>query len=161
MIATKLGVVMARSVKRIPVEKRWSIDTLDWVRHAPWHLYKDAEDCDGDIPEGVSAEERREKEVVIEKGNSGGNRTKYVDVREQVPRDFYISRKDAERLKQYTKGCPGCNSWFKGAKMPHNEECREIFRRLMRDEAKVKNAEARRAEFEEKVRRKMEDKAVK
>ena len=40
--------------------------------------------------------------------------------------------------------------------MPHNEECREIFRRLMGDEAKVKNAEARRAEFEEKIRRKME-----
>ena len=40
--------------------------------------------------------------------------------------------------------------------MPHNEECREIFRRLMKDEAKVKNAEARKAEFEEKMRRKVE-----
>ena len=155
MIATKLGVVMARSVKRIPVEKRWTVDTLDWVRHAPWHLYKDAEDCDGDIPEGVSAEEREEKKVVIEKGDSGEKRTKYVDVREHVPRDFYISRKDAERLH---RGCPGCNSWFKGAKMPHNEECRETFRRLMKDEAKVRNAETRKAEFEEKIRRKMGEK---
>ena len=47
---------------------------------------------------------------------------------------------------------------MKGAKMPHNEECREIFRRLMKDEAKVKNAEARKAEFEEKIRRKAERK---
>ena len=53
MIATKLGVVMARSIKRIPAERRWTVDTLDWVRHAPWHLYKDAEDEDGEIP-GIS-----------------------------------------------------------------------------------------------------------
>ena len=70
-------------------------------------MYKDAEDGDGDIPEGVSAEEREEKKVVIEKGESGEEKTKYVDVREQVPRDFYISRKDAERCGQYTRGCAG------------------------------------------------------
>ena len=45
--------------------------------------------------------------------------------------------------------------------MPHSEECREIFRGLMKDEAKVKNAEARKAEFEEKLRRKAEKKAKK
>ena len=74
MIATKLGVVMARSVKRLLVERRWTIDTLDWVRHAPWHLYKDAEDEDGDIPEGVSAKEREETKIVVEK--VGGRRRK-------------------------------------------------------------------------------------
>ena len=120
MIATKLGVVMPRSVKRIPVERRWTVDTLDWVRHAPWHLYKDADDEDGEIPEGVSAKDREEKKIVIERSGDSEGRTKYVDVREQVPRNFYISRKDAERLNQYTRGCPGCNSWFKGAKMPHS-----------------------------------------
>ena len=45
--------------------------------------------------------------------------------------------------------------------MPHSEECREIFRGLMKNEAKVRNAEARKAEFEEKVRRKAEKKAKK
>ena len=109
----------------------------------------------------MSAKEREEKKVIIESGANGGEKTKYVDVRERVPRDFYISRQDAERLNQYTRGCPGCNSWFKGAKMPHNEECREIFRGLMKGEAKVRNAEARKAEFEEKMRRKAERKAKK
>jgi hypothetical protein len=41
--------------------------------------------------------------------------------------------------------------------MPHSEECREIFKGLMKNEAKVKNAEARKAEFEEKMRRKAEE----
>ena len=38
MIATKKGIVMARAVKRIPISRRWTVDTLEWVRHAPWHL---------------------------------------------------------------------------------------------------------------------------
>ena len=42
--------------------------------------------------------------------------------------------------------------------MPHTEECREIFKGLMKNEAKVRNAEARKAEFEEKIRRKMGEK---
>ena len=49
MIATKKGIVMARAVKRIPMPRRWTVDTLEWVRHAPWHMYKDAEDEDGEI----------------------------------------------------------------------------------------------------------------
>ena len=90
MVATRGGVKMARSVRRIIKENRWTEDTLKWVRHAPWHLYEDAEDGDGDIPEGVSAKEREEKKVVIESGGDSEGKTKYVDVRERVPRDFYI-----------------------------------------------------------------------
>ena len=71
-----------------------------------------------------------------------------MDVRERVPREFCISRRDAESFNQYTTGCPGCNTWFRGAKMPHNQQCREIFKGLVKNEAKVKNAEARKAEFE-------------
>ena len=35
-------------------------------------------------------------------------------------------------------------------RQPHTEECRERMRRLMREEVKVVNSEARRREFEER-----------
>ena len=57
MVSTQEGIVFARSVKRIPTEKRWDQDNLKMVKWAPWHRYRDAEDADGDIPEGVLEEE--------------------------------------------------------------------------------------------------------
>ena len=49
--ATAAGVVKARAVRRIVRELRWSPDSLAWVRHVPWNLYKDQPDADGEIPE--------------------------------------------------------------------------------------------------------------
>ena len=69
---------------------------------------------DGEVPEGVSKEERdKSYSEEIEKEVQTGDRGKVVcvDVREKVPRDFYITYEDAQRCKQYTKGCPGCSSW--------------------------------------------------
>eukprot|EP00973_Karenia_brevis_P078738 10928487-Karenia_brevis.AAC.1 len=42
----------------MPIDLRWLIDSVKWVKLAPWRKYKDAEDADGDLPEGVSDEER-------------------------------------------------------------------------------------------------------
>jgi hypothetical protein len=39
-VATPEGIRKARSVRRLPVQDRWSADSLLWVRHVPWHLYK-------------------------------------------------------------------------------------------------------------------------
>ena len=50
-----------------------------------------------------------------------------------------------------TRGCPGCDSWFKGVgRRPHTDVCRQRFRDLMQGEAKVVASEARRAEFAER-----------
>ena len=84
MVATKLGIVMARSVRRIPLKGRSTIDSLEWVRHAQWHMYKDSEDADGDIPEGVRAKEREEKKEIIEKWKDSEGKTVYVDERERA-----------------------------------------------------------------------------
>ena len=138
----------------IPLENRWGEDCVNWVVWAPWRTYRDAEDADGDLPEGVPAEE------VKEDGEVG--KTVYVDVREKVPRDFYITKKVVDELGLgYTRGCGGCNSWFRGlGRAPHTTECRERFRRLLAENAKVKSAEARKREFEEREadkRRKKEE----
>ena len=50
MISTPAKILFVRSVKRLPLETRWSEDSVRWVRWAPWHRYKDAEDADGDVP---------------------------------------------------------------------------------------------------------------
>ena len=69
MIAAEGGIIFARSVRRVPFEKRWGEDNVNWVHWAPWHKYKDDEGADGDVPEGVPVEERTqgtgEKERVV------------------------------------------------------------------------------------------------
>ena len=62
MIATEGGLEYARSVKRIAEDNRWGEDNLSWVKWAPWRRYKDAVDADGDLPEGVPADEIKREE---------------------------------------------------------------------------------------------------
>ena len=82
--------------------------------------------------------------------SGSGDRVVVIDTRERAPRDFYISKKDAEK-SGITRGCGGCSSWYRGlARQPHSEACRERFRELMKDEAKVKRQAAKRKEFEDK-----------
>ena len=143
MVATKEGILHCRSVKRIPIRDRWTKDSVDWIRWAPWNRYKDAEDADGDVPDGVEVEEREEVP------GSSGDQGVYIHTRNIPPRDFQITKEDADR-HGYTRGCAGCVSWFKGrGRQPHTEECRERFRGLMRDDAKVRNHAQRMKEFEE------------
>ena len=50
-VATSGGVKKTRSVRRLAPQDRWSEDSMKWVRHVPWHLYRGDEGADGDIPE--------------------------------------------------------------------------------------------------------------
>ena len=86
-------------------------------------MYKDADDEDGDLPEGVPVEERVE-------GSMPGRIV--IETQEKAPRDFYIRKEDAE-LHGYTRGCEGCSSWFKGlGRQKHSDECRERIRELLK-----------------------------
>ena len=58
IVSTLEGIRESRSVKRLAEERRWMEDTLNWVNWAPWHKYKDHEDQDGEVTEGVPVEER-------------------------------------------------------------------------------------------------------
>ena len=132
VVATPGAVVYARSVKRLPKEKRWGEDSVNWVTWAPWNRYKDHGEHDGDLPEGVPAEEKREN---TEKGPT----KVFIDVRDTPPRDFPIHKKDGEK-HGFTRGCGGCSSWFKGlGRQEHNEACRARFRELLKDEQKMNN----------------------
>jgi hypothetical protein len=98
-LATQDGIISIRTVRRIPMERRWSEDCVKWVKWAPWHRYKDAPDADGDLPEGVPAEERRSEAPA-------GERVIVVDTRAKAPREFYISKEDVEKHGA-TRGCGG------------------------------------------------------
>ena len=125
-----------------------------------WNKFKEDPEEDGDIPEGeeVDAESEKNKNKEEETRGEGGGVT--VKMREMKPRDFHIRKTDAEK-HGYTRGCPGCTTWFKGlSRQPHNERCRERFKEAMKNEAKVERAMEQKEEFERKVevkRRKKEE----
>ena len=117
-------------------------DSVNWVTWAPWNRYKDHGERDGDLPEGVPPEEKKEN---LEKGPG----KIYIDVRSKVPMEFPIQKADGKK-HGFTKGCGGCSSWFRGlGKQDHTEVCRERFRKLLKDEKRLKNYEERLKEFEE------------
>ena len=78
-----------------------------------------------------------------------------------MPREFYIKKEDLDE-HGYTRGCGGCSSVFRGlARQPHNDVCRERLRSILKEGARVKNAEGRRKDFEDKElekKRKKEEK---
>ena len=140
-IATTTATFPVRAVRRLPIDQRWSQDSVGWPRRTLWNRYKDDRGADGELPEEVR------QEVAPALGPRGGSDVVFIETRSRAPRDFYIKKTDAE-LHGYTRGCGGCSSWFRGlGRQPHTEACRERFRTLMRDDAKVKLAQSRRDDF--------------
>ena len=125
---------------------------LDWVKWAPWKWHAEAEE-EGDLPEGIPMEE---KAAV----RASGDKAIFVDVREKQLQDFSITKKDVENHRP-TRGCAGCSSMFRNmGRQPHSVECRERFRELLRNEARVQHNEAKRKEFEQRELAKRERKIM-
>ena len=77
MIATPEGIHKARTVKRVPLQRRWSVANLKEVKWAPWHRYRGANSADGDIPEGVEEEEEPEEKTGDEGSPVGKEKVRY------------------------------------------------------------------------------------
>ena len=109
-----------------------------------WNRIQGDEQADGEIAEG-KAVELPPQETKIDQAPQGLTKI----TKRQVTREFYITKKDAES-HGYTRGCPGCGSWFRGVgKQPHTAECRKRFRKLMSDDARVQLANLKRQRFAE------------
>ena len=144
IIATPAGICKVRSVRRVPMEDRWTIDTLKWVKHVPWHRCDNDPEADGEIPEDVD----REPTAAATMGGQH-QRIVIVSTKEAKPRGLYVTEKN---INEYgpTRGCGGCSSISMGTgRQPHNEACRERFNILLKDQAKVRNAERRKRSVEE------------
>ena len=143
MVATPEGVIHVRAIHRLPQEKRWSEDCVEWVKWAPWNRYKDADDADGEVPEGVPVEKDEPKKTE-------GDKVVFTQTREPIPRDFYISLKGVEKHGS-TRGCDGCSSMCRGkGRAPHNNQCRDRLRELLKETTKMQNYEIRKREFEDR-----------
>ena len=100
MIVDEDGLHYVRTVKRLTEERRWDKASLERVKWAPWHRYKDALDADGDLPEGVEAKEREEL------GSGSVGKTVYVETSDRPPRAFKITHDDI-RKHGVTRGRKG------------------------------------------------------
>ena len=128
---------------------------MNWVRRTMWNRFQGDEQADGEIPEG-KAVESPPQEMKIDQAPQGLT----IVTKRQVPKEFYITKQDSEN-HGYTRGCPGFGSWFRGVgKQPHMAECREKFRKLMSDDARVQLANQKRQRFaeEEQERKRREEK---
>ena len=86
----------------------------------------------------------------MERLGTGGWKRRSVGL-PMAPRTFKITKEDAEK-HGYTRGCPGCYSWFEGrARQRHTPQCRARFEAAMKEEAKVKRAAEQKAEFERRL----------
>ena len=114
-------------------------------------MFRGKQDADGDIPEeGVESK--------IRVGSAEATPTVVIGTRRVPPRAFQIRKEDAEKYG-YSRGCAGCSSWFRGlGRQPHTLECRARFAEVLKEDAKYRNAERKRIEFENKVREKEERK---
>ena len=83
-VAVKGEVISVRSVRRIPEEERWSKDCVEWVDRVMWNRYKDDSGADGDVPEGVSADEP------VSSGSTRSPKINVIDTLNKPPREFYI-----------------------------------------------------------------------
>jgi hypothetical protein len=158
-VSTPEGVKKRRSVRRLPLQDRWSNDSLAWVRHVPWHLYRGDAGADGEIPE----EQLVDPEPLLRGGAKENLEREGITLKTRpvVPRGFQIRKEDAEK-HGYSRGCAGCSSLFRGlGRQPHSPQCRSRFESLLKDDARFQNAERRKQEFESKIREKAAKKARK
>ena len=135
------GVWRARTVRRRPVEERWSAEAVEKIKGVQEKAGEKKEDDvmhpGGDferLPERMPEdEEKRAKEEIV------------------VPRAFHTKREDYER-HGYTRGCPGCRALLTGTtRQKHSAQCRTRMENEMKDDDRVKAAKGRRDEFFDKV----------
>ena len=127
LVATEEGCHVAQSVRRKPLDERWSAEALEKIRGTPWEPIPKGPDrtelpypleIRPDTPEAPQPAPEGPKAKVAEK-------------------QFYIQKKDLEK-HGYTAGCPACivtrlNRPRQGSL--HTQECRlRLEEALSRDE---------------------------
>ena len=137
IVGDKQGVWKTRTMRRRPIEERWSAENLELVGGVPWRMSEADKNADGEalkleVPEAVRMapeEERAEEEELV------------------VPRNVYLKKADFE-VHGYSKDCKGCKSVLRGtARMPHSAECRKRMMEAMAGDERIQRAEDRINEF--------------
>ena len=72
-------------------------------------MYRDDENADGEVPEGVEVDPNQELQGGEEKERKEGPEI-VIKTREPIPREFQIRREDVDQYGR-TRGCAGCRSF--------------------------------------------------
>ena len=133
-------IMYVRTVRRVPLEQRWSADNLEWVRGVPWNRGKEDDDADGDVPE-------------FDVTHGPGRRLTLGEMEEMATQETpSLTKKDFDKFG-FTDRCPGCSAIIRGLRVqPHAEHCRRRLEKHLETDLKVKNAKVRSSERNRKVR---------
>ena len=140
LVMTREGVKRGFSIRRLPLEERWSASELGELRGTPWDMVPRPQVEAADAPPlavPAPAPAPVERDAAVGAG---------------APRALYVRQADVERFG-YTATCPGCcdlqvgRRTTQGGVRAHSDECREhIATKLLGDpvgRARVERAQKR------------------
>ena len=164
IVGTATGVVKARTIRRLPKEKRWDPSAINAMRGSPRRPVPGVESdhLPTDTQAGVLPGSG-EDDVVIALPKEGEIRHNAPRA-EEGPRRMYITRAFIEKYGK-TAGCPGCRALDSGEHGVHNQECRDrIMGELAKDEEgrrklqgdKYRVERRKEVAFDKAIRREME-----
>ena len=131
----------------MPLEQRWSVHNLEWVRAVPWNRGKEDEEADGDIPKFDVKQ--------------GPGRTLTPGDREEIATQeaanivhrAHLTKQDFEKFG-FTDRCPGCSAIIHGLRVQRAKEtCRRRMEKHLEDDLRVKSAKLRLSERSRKLRK--------
>ena len=131
------GMKCARTVRRVPLQSRWVVGNLEWVKFTPWNLGQSDPLAEGERSRfdfkagpGVRMSEEEQAKVLL---------------REPATHRTHRFKKDFVELG-YTDRCPGCSALLRDMHpQPHSEACRARIDAVMRDHANIREAFARKS----------------
>ena len=146
------GLKIGQAVKRLPEDKRWTLDGLDELRGYPWDVKSRSRVSEGSHVPRLPAPSRDVPRIPPP-----------IDVLPSLGRAFYVMKTDVEK-HGYTDGCKGCIAAKAGSvAVAHNAGCRSRIMelvdpgRLERHAKRVEvRKEARDAEMQKREAEKVE-----
>ena len=144
IVGTKEGVWKTRTMRRRPMEERWSPANMDMIVGVPWRKNDDDEKGGEEMKGGII----KLDEGVMEEAEKKATR----EVADIVPPKAFHTKKEDYDKHGYTRGRVGCRALLTGTtKQKLSAGCRLRMEKEMFDLERVKAARRRREEFMEKV----------
>ena len=99
-----------RTIRRVPIQTRWEVANLEWVRHIPWNTAGNDPNAEGEQSSfdfkagpGVKTSAEDIEGVLVRDASS-----------HQLPHRTHRFKKDFD-THGYTDRCPGCSSVLRDA----------------------------------------------
>ena len=148
MIVNHEGAYKTRTVRRAPVEDRWSKTDVEGIKYTPWQVRDPtSRTARGNAEDEVAT--RPSVHIDVDHGITIPDVP--PDANDALPRRAYLAKAILEKFGA-TDGCPGCTVIMLGSSgVVHNDERRKRLEKEMKDDpekkAKLKDIKRKRSEF--------------